>query len=349
MNHRTLRRGQPGFTLIELLVVIAIIAILIALLVPAVQKVREAAARTQCINHLKQIGLAIHGYHDSTKFLPPDRIVNDWATWAVLIMPHIEQDAAFRKWNLQRRYAEQVGGANDPRPFNVPAYFCPSRRGPTAFSNNYTFQSGAANDAGAADDLTGGPGGLGDYVSVAGTANNDGAMRISMPFGIVNNANVSGTGPFNKSGPGAVVTNFSGKVKLVTITDGTSNTLLVGEKFVRPKSQWGKNEDRSVYDGNNQNNFRRFLGRDATKFNPITYVSDDPPNPILGDPRIQDDFLDPVSGLMVKPNQCFGSWHSGICNFVLADGTVRSISVNMSIEALTLLGLPSDGQPVKLD
>lgn len=52
---------------------------------------------------------------------------------------------------------------------------------------------------------------------------------------------------------------------------------------------------------------------------------------------------------MVKPNQCFGSWHSGICNFVLADGTVRSISVNMSIEALTLLGLPSDGQPVKLD
>src|SRR5262245_61374413 len=145
MNQRQSQHGRSsGFTLIELLVVIAIIAILIALLVPAVQKVREAAARTQCTNNLKQIGLAIHNYHDSVKALPPDRIVNDWPTWAVLILPHIDQNAAFAKWNLTRRYAEQVGGANDPRPFNVSAYFCPSRRQPSMFSVNYTFQSGAA-------------------------------------------------------------------------------------------------------------------------------------------------------------------------------------------------------------
>src|ERR1700738_372118 len=86
------RPTRPAFTLIELLVVIAIIAILIALLVPAVQKVREAAARTQCMNNLKQIGLAVHNYHDARKSLPPDRIANDWPTWAVLILPYLEQD-----------------------------------------------------------------------------------------------------------------------------------------------------------------------------------------------------------------------------------------------------------------
>jgi prepilin-type N-terminal cleavage/methylation domain-containing protein len=335
---------RSGFTLIELLVVIAIIAILIALLVPAVQKVREAAARTQCINHLKQIGLAIHGYHDTTKTLPPDRIVNDWATWAVIILPHIEQDAAFRRWNLQRRYAEQVTGANDPRPVNVPVYYCPSRRGPTGLSNSYTFTTGDG-----ATTLTGSPGGLGDYATVAGTANNDGAMRISMPYGIVNGANVSGTGPFNNSGAGALVTRFTGKVNLVSIKDGTSNTLLVGEKYIRPNSQFGKNEDRSVFDSNVQNNFRRFLGRDATNYSPMTYVATDPPNPIIGDWRLQANPVDPVSGLNIALNQCFGSWHSGVCNFVLADGTVRSLSNNMSIDTLTLLGLPNDGQPVRLD
>ena len=350
MNRHQFRHARAaGFTLIELLVVIAIIAILIALLVPAVQKVREAAARTQCINNLKQIGLAIHNYHDSVKALPPDRIVNDWPTWAVLILPYIEQDAAFKRWNLTRRYAEQVTGGNDPRPFNVPAYFCPSRRQPNAFSVNYTFQSGAAANAGGADDLTAPPGGVGDYASVAGTANNEGAMRVSMPFGVVSGANVSGTGPFNKSGPGAVVTTFTGRSKLVNIIDGTSNTLLVGEKYVRPNSQWGKNEDRSVYDGNNQNNFRRFLGRQVTKFNPLTYDATDPPNPIIGDPRIQTNPVDPATGLTISLNQCFGSWHSGICNFAMCDATVRSLSVGLSIDTLTLLCLPDDGQPVRLD
>src|SRR3979409_129244 len=103
-----MRTRQHEFTLIELLFVIAIIAILIGLLLPAVQKAREAAARIKCANNLKQIGLAMHNYHGIWGELPPTRTKSHGAlTWAVLILPEMEHKTLFSLWDREKPYAQQ--------------------------------------------------------------------------------------------------------------------------------------------------------------------------------------------------------------------------------------------------
>ena len=140
-----LRRSRPAFTLIELLVVIAIIAILIALLLPAVQQAREAARRSQCRNHQKQIGLALHNYHDQFNAIPPGAI-RDWThsggswttsqiSWTARILPFMDQAPLFEKVDWES-YPGNSGTNDTLRRLRMPMYLCPSDPGAPP-SNSY--------------------------------------------------------------------------------------------------------------------------------------------------------------------------------------------------------------------
>src|SRR5438067_8990562 len=100
-------RVRRAFTLIELLVVIAIISTLVGMLLPAVQKAREAASRISCANNLKQIGLAMHLHHNDLDRLPPSRLGYARATWMVLVLPYLEQDNLYHQWDISRTYFDQ--------------------------------------------------------------------------------------------------------------------------------------------------------------------------------------------------------------------------------------------------
>jgi prepilin-type N-terminal cleavage/methylation domain-containing protein/prepilin-type processing-associated H-X9-DG protein len=296
---------RTAFTLIELLVVIAIIAVLIGLLLPAFQKVREAAARTQCTNNLKQMGLAIHNYHGVNSNLPPSRVGPQHATWFVVILPYMEQNNLYMQWNLANNYYEQ---STEVQNAFVKQYVCPTRRSSPMPSTEYEISSIGVPDS----QLH--PGTQGDYACNGGQFYNS----------IVDNpqcrgAMCSANSQINGSDQ---VTTSKSQTALTDITDGTSQTFLVGEKH-SVRSMWGESGptwgEGAIWNGDFPRNFCRIAGQ--TLWN-------------LGQGPTDN----------AGPFHCkFGSWHPGICQFLFADGHVGSLSNSTDMTTLQILACRNDG------
>src|SRR5262245_31259052 len=331
LGHGPARRG--AFTLIELLVVIAIIAVLIGLLLPAVQKVREAAARMSCTNNLKQLSLAVHNYHDANGTMPPSRIARDaYATWLVVIMPFIEGDNTYKLWNIPAGYADQPPQA---RQATIKIFYCPSRPRPSLSSPSNQNRPGTGiphgTYNGATRDLSGA---TGDYACCAGdgtTRNQRGANGAIISGNVTNPPNPgpqAGEDGYDQPNtnpprlPLIPITGFRGYTKLPTITDGTSNTLLLGEKHVvRGREGLENTGDHSCYNGIGYNSAQRVAG---------------PSFPLARNPD------DTSSGFPDK----FGGPHTGIVMFAMCDGSIRSIRTSIDTANLRRLAIRSDGEVI---
>lgn len=316
---------RKGFTLIELLVVIAIIAILIGLLLPAVQKVREAAARMQCSNNLKQIGLAMHSFEGTYDRFPPglnlpissasgavfptNALVtggqigqppfpNQYASWLIYIMPFIEQDNLYRQLNLNSREYGNCNGPNSPGATVVRTYLCPSDY---FDSQVIQYTTGGTTYYFGANSYFANGGTKSWFIS---TATFDGMFQINS------------------------------RMRITGIMDGTSNTLMVGERYSRDRV-WADLPNRRGWAWANYNAPQDCL---AGTLRPINYTI--PPT-----------FTDPPP-FSEQDNRLssFGSGHTGGANFVFADGSVRFLALTSTADlpTLNLLARPNDGQVVSL-
>jgi prepilin-type N-terminal cleavage/methylation domain-containing protein len=319
--------GRRALTLIELLVVIAIIAIMIALLVPAVQRAREAAARTQCTNNLKQLALGCHAYHDANKFLPPARVARDgYATWPVLIMPYIDQDSLYSQWDITQGFSSQNEIARESAPA---LFFCPSRRPPMISPAS---QNGQPVPRSSADANGGLAGACGDYGCCSddgssGAPNTDQGTGAMIVAHVLNPAPPYPLGADNQPNrapphlPLVPIVKFEGYLTFASLIDGASNTLLLGEKHVRLGHLGEQGDgDAAYYSGANYDTAQRVAGEEY----PLA--------------RDQNDS---------NINHCdmFGSWHPGICLFAFADGTVQSLDVSIDPVTLGMLANRMNGNP----
>jgi prepilin-type N-terminal cleavage/methylation domain-containing protein/prepilin-type processing-associated H-X9-DG protein len=335
-----MRIRRPAFTLIELLVVIAILAILIGLLLPAVQKVRQAAARTKCQNNLKQIGLAIHNYHDAQNGLPPASTGNTGLTLWAILLPYIEQDTLAQQLNMEASGgtdacvdAAHVGSAmaaasqanyNLLKNARVSTYVCPARRSGAAL-NNWNLP-------------------VGDYaILIAGPehwvfSNNPNAqkqaLRVAYAPGdrnliYITNGPADG-GPWTDPNQG-----WRPRDTFARIADGLSNTALLAEKHITTHYLGKCCRDNHGPDGRdgyiywNRSNGNPYYGEYWVAGSADLGLAR---TPLEGE------------GLNVNAAPALGSWHPGTCNFLLADGSVQSLTVSLAPGILQSLVDVADGQ-----
>jgi prepilin-type N-terminal cleavage/methylation domain-containing protein/prepilin-type processing-associated H-X9-DG protein len=289
MKNPVRSKQRSAFTLIELLVVIAIIAVLIALLLPAVQQAREAARRSQCKNNMKQIGLALHNYHDQANTFPPGYIGANTTTllgwsWATMLLPHLDQAPLYNSLVFTTSPATAAGTQYNNQQAPLPAYRCPSDNGPPTI----TFPTAQTASATAGSSLI--------------------ATTMNQPFSRSNYAGVYGTATLAyTAGNGTFWENS--KRNFRDFTDGTSNTIVVGER-----------RSPGTVNGN-------AVGGDTM------WVCATGQTTTQGMAYVLGDVLYKMNAQATGNIEAFGSLHSGGAHFLMGDGAVRFISENISTGA----------------
>ncbi len=299
---------RSAFTLIELLVVIAIIAILIALLLPAVQQAREAARRSQCKNNLKQIGLALHNYHDTHRVFPPGHVLipngtsfSEQLTWPAFIWPQMEQTALYEKINFPDPRWGEAGDAQQQELLGtvLPVFQCPSD-GDSRFDHAYRSRN--------------------NYVSNTGI----GALRKEMPAS-------HNTGIFYQNS----------SVRMRDLTDGTSNTMGVSE-IIKVRGT-GRGRYRGVWNYPEGSHYQHDRTPNTSIADNLrnsmceSTDTEDPDAPCVGSYTAHSDRAIIMSAR---------SRHAGGVHGLMMDGAVRFVGESISLITWQALGTPNGNEVI---